>query len=468
MSPHSSHASHASHSHAVPHISRSAYKTEYETFAYSSPVHKHLCLATSPATVTSTDWDALATDTSIISLSEWLSRYSGPTDAQLLSRVTAWFAAEKFELEDVCVLAERGHLALKDVLSHIWPVYYQQQRQTGAQTYDVIDEWFCDAIAEMFSEVISRASSANAAAEHRIKTAFTEFDEEWGVYRPLRPMPPNIPIDGIPPVIQDYIKEVARYGEVGESMVTGLVLGILGSAVSGTVRLELTNGHTEPLNPAVLVLADSGGRKTSTMNTVKKPLVEIEKQLRKKEDFESRMRKIKLENIEKEITAKSRPSKTDSSTAPKKTVSELAAEARELDQLRNQKLVLESENKTWRTVIGNITPEELGHFIGRSWTHAAAMISDDTNLFNQIKDVYGTSGDKQDLYLITISGGGYSNDRRGTAPYTFDYSALSVTVMYQDDRFEQFLRRNPDVVSSGFISRFCVVYAPKMLSLIHI
>ncbi|AKJ72632.1 hypothetical protein PP301_gp090 [Gordonia phage GMA2] len=441
---------------------RSPYLTELDSFSYDSNIHRHLCNNITSGTLTADDEDELSTNETLILATEWCRSYYNPDASHdLMQRIKNWFAAGRLDIDEICVLTERGRLSFRDVLAQLWPVYYEYERKGGAQAYEALDIAWLDKVTTAFQVIISHPAAENAAAEHRVKEKFAAFDDEWGAFRPLRPMPPEIPIDGFPPVLQEYIREVSKYGEVGESMVTGLVLGILGAAVSGTIRLELTNGHTEPLNPAVLVLADSGGRKTSTLNLIRKPLQEIEKTLMDKDTRDAMMRKIRIDDLDKEISGRTRSTKPDPS-APKKSVSELAAESKELDSLRFEKMILESENKSYRTVIANITPEELGNFIARSWSNAAAMISDDTNLFNQVKDLYGGSGDKQDIYLTTISGGSYTNDRRGSATYSFDQSALSVVVMYQDDRFESLMKSNPDLTYSGFIPRLCVVYAPKM------
>lgn len=437
----------------------------FTSFDYESDLLRALCCDT-----VMPDDDAVSEElassvfaTALIQLTEWRKRYSFTgTDSEFTARVVNWHKAGLITLEDVCVFAERGKVSLKDVFTRLWPNYYAEKRLSGAAAYEVIDVWWVEHFVSAFDTVIARPASENAAEEARVKTMFAEFDETWGPYRPLRARPDEIPINGFPKVLRDVILEAAKYSEVGRDMVTGIALGSLGAAVMGTLRVEMTNGHNEPLNPAILVLADSGGRKSATFDKIVGPLREINNGFSEKDEFATKKRKLEIEKLDDEIKSRSSKKKEDPATA-KKSVAALAKEADELDELKLRKMTLESKPKKWDFLTGNATPEAVGLQISRAWSCAVTMLSSDTNIFSQAKDLYGGSGDKQDIYLEAISGSSYVNKRvTGDTSYSFPFSALSLLVMWQNTRYSDFVKKHPDFMASGFISRLCLIYSePK-------
>ena len=126
-------------------------------------------------------------------------------------------------------------------------------------------------------------------------------------------------------------------------------------------------------------------------------------------------------------------------------------------------LTLEEEALYYDSRVENVTPEEVGRLVSRSWTGALTMASDDTDIFAMAKDAYGGTGNKQEIYLKTVSGSGYSSNRvESSKNYEFSFSALSLILMTQDDRFAAFLKKNPEFIYSGFIPRLCAVWCQPM------
>ena len=295
----------------MPYTRHSHKSFDLSAFSYETPAHQAICINAVLPADTSHDVEG---NVDLLAIIEWRGRYSFTGyDAEFTQRVCNWYASRtsnRLELEDICVLVERGKLSFKEIFAKLWPIFYENQRLDGAPSYESFDEWWIIEFAETFRRVISRSSAINAGEEHRIREIFITFDDAWGIYRPLRPRPPELPINGFPRVLQEYIKAQAEYSEVGQDMVTALVLGFLGSAVTNTVRLQLSNGYVEPLNPAFLILADSGGRKTGAFDGVFEPLDEIYRTiLRPKNRKLQHFRKIEIDRLKDEIAVASKPKK---------------------------------------------------------------------------------------------------------------------------------------------------------------
>ncbi|WBF03942.1 hypothetical protein SEA_MAREELIH_189 [Gordonia phage Mareelih] len=472
---------------SIPVASVRKFAIELDNFEYQSPVLEKILTGQS---ISPSESDAI-TDINLISVAEWLRRYTEQKSSDLLHRTAVWHYHDQLTLEQVCVLVERGVLSLSYVLEEFWPYFYAQNREMGKRVSEVIDEWFIEEIATTFHAIISRPASENAAECERVLALFEAFDKEWGPLQDIKNPPSELPINGFPERIKTFIRETSSALEVSPDMVTGLALGALGAATSGTVRLKINNTHIVPLNPAILVLASSGEKKSGTNDIVMAPLKSEEAELRKADKFALRNRKISAEELKHEINGLERggsggsgggkkataapppgaapgapatapppdPSKTHSVAAA------AAATAASSADLREKKLmleVLESPALGYQTMLEDVTPEEYIHTLSLSWTCTGVIASDETNLFAQVSGLYGGQS-KMTNVNMSISGSDILVKRRNGTSITLPFTHGHMVLMTQPEAFARYLKKTPDAMSTGLLARFNVVFPKAMI-----
>lgn len=355
------------------------------------------------------------------------------------------------------------------IVTAIWPAYYVKRRQAGAEDYEPLDT---DLLGKIHAEFCLKTSG------------------DWPQLADLRSAPVKVPLDGFPAGIKEYVQEVSKKLEVDHDMITGLILGALGSAVTNTVRVEFHDRH-EPLNPAILILADSGERKTPAFEAVMGPLREIQLELEERNleaiddrEIDLGMIKAKLAQatgkVKKEHSAGDPPashaSPSKNGTGPaiagpvvvpagaaSAAAMSVSASEDDLRKLRKAELVLSKPGLRFGSLVDNVTPEALGELLGLSWTAFVTMLSDETDIFEHGSGMYGSKGmSKWQTYLKAISGSGLKITRKGILDRTLPWSCLSMLVMTQPRIYENFIKNNSTTDENGFSARMAVIYPREM------
>ena len=86
---------------------------------------------------------------------------------------------------------------------------------------------------------------------------------------------PPFPVHALPPVLRDFVREVAETTQVPADMPAMAVLGVIAACTAGRYEVALT-AHSEPCNLYLLCGMEPGERKSQTMKTVTAPLHEVE------------------------------------------------------------------------------------------------------------------------------------------------------------------------------------------------
>lgn len=425
-----------------------------------------------------------------------MSLYSRPlVDEDLQSVVPRWYDKKMLTVEEVMTMVVGGVLDYKRVFKDLWVVYARAQHNAGVEAYESVDMMWAYEVTDAMSEVTAQPVSVITASTGELVARIKTFYEEWGDLKSLRKRPPKIPIDHFPRDIRVFIEEYTKYAEIGQDMVTGLCLGALGAAVSHTVRYD-QSGHEEPLTLAMLMLSSSGERKSGTYRSVMKPLKNIERELIKRDEHARRSREIEISNIQAEIALRERgggkraPGEPGgipggyaaaagvgagshdrsgvtgmgASSGSHSAEATATADAVELNVMKMKLKTLESQQFSYASIFEDITPEALAHKIAQSWTGSAAIMSDDSNLFEQASGMYGAGQSKFQIYLKASSGEDNLVTRRGdTGSRYVPAMSLSMSVMLQPEIYEGFIARNPAAVSSGLVPRMCVLFPEQMI-----
>ena len=153
------------------------------------------------------------------------------------------------------------------------------------------------------ADVDTTASNADTAAIPTFKQ-----------YKPLvtlQAMLPPFPCDALPNVIREYVEAVALNSQTSVEMAGMISLGVLATALQGKYCVQAPNGHTEPLNMFLAIIAEPGERKSSVMHAMTDCLREYEyayndahkaeilRNRREREDLEYKIAQLKQKMMRK-------------------------------------------------------------------------------------------------------------------------------------------------------------------------
>lgn len=89
---------------------------------------------------------------------------------------------------------------------------------------------------------------------------------------------PSFPLDALPGVVGDFVREVAESRQVPVDMPAVAALGVLALCGAGQYRVVFV-GHSEPLNLYIVCAMDPGSRKSQTLEDLTRPVHEAEARL---------------------------------------------------------------------------------------------------------------------------------------------------------------------------------------------
>jgi hypothetical protein len=102
----------------------------------------------------------------------------------------------------------------------------------------------------------------------------------WGPLPDLSaPSAPAFPFAGLPPVLAEPIREIARFVQVEKEAVGAVALGVVSAAIRGAFEVQVTGDYREPVNLYLLVAMESGARKSELVKRLAKPLYDYERRL---------------------------------------------------------------------------------------------------------------------------------------------------------------------------------------------
>jgi len=107
----------------------------------------------------------------------------------------------------------------------------------------------------------------------------TEFDESVPTPLDRSTMLPNFPVDVMPPVVADRVREVAEATQTDPGMSGTVALGVMATTAGGYVEVHVRQGYSEPTNLFMAIVARPGERKSAVCTLMTNPLVDLEREL---------------------------------------------------------------------------------------------------------------------------------------------------------------------------------------------
>lgn len=264
------------------------------------------------------------------------------------------------------------------------------------------------------------------------KHTLAEIGESWPHYKEKS-------------LLEDAVLQASEHTQVAYEMALSSALGVMSAACQGLVKVAYPNGHSIPTSLFILILAESGERKTSLDSLFTKPLNDFQKTKnisykKAQSDYQRQLSNWKLK--EKELQKKMRVSIRND-----RDITEVEQALQQLDQ------VIPAPPNNYKLIYQNTTPSALLFSMYKN-TPLAFLLSNEAGSL-----LKGPALSDLSLLNSLWDGKDISVDRRATESFTLSDAHLSASIMVQPGILKRFIEeRGDEATDSGFFARFLVVY----------
>lgn len=275
---------------------------------------------------------------------------------------------------------------------------------------------------------------------------------EWGAPLPLVSIDTTAepyPIESLPKVLADAIKEVQAYVKAPLPMVATSALSALAVAGQGQVNIRRDSKLISPCSLFSLVLAESGERKSTIDSFFTCVITDYEAAKREEAKPE-----IKAFNAELKAWTSKQAGKLDAIKQASKAGKPTLSLENELHELENSKPI---EPKIERLIYGDTTPEGLAYNLATKWATGAVISSEAGVVFGG----HAMNGDSvmRNMAVLNVlwDGGTHTVDKRTSESFMVRNARLSMCLAIQPIAIMEFLRKAGDIArGSGFLARFLI------------
>ena len=259
------------------------------------------------------------------------------------------------------------------------------------------------------------------------------------------------PIDALPEKMRAAVEQVVSHVQAPEALVASTAIASLSLASQAYINVQRDSTLIGPASLFLMVIADSGERKSTCEKHFLSPI----------KDFEERERRRRQEDIKKYATemsgwdSKVQGVKHKITSLMKKGVSTADAE-KTLSTLMNAR---PEEPLIPRLLYSDATPEALATGLAKGWPSGGVMSSEGGVVF-------GSHGMSSDSVMRTLAmqnelwdGGSIHYDRKTTESITVSNVRFSMFIQVQGATLTEFLNRSGDLFRGiGSFARFLVSY----------
>lgn len=255
---------------------------------------------------------------------------------------------------------------------------------------------------------------AKEQAIHKLKHELCE--PEWNPPIPFDEVKlPSFPVQFLPPPLCEWVKAVSENTETPVDMAAVCVLAMLSCALQGKFKVHPKSGYDEPLNLYILLIANSGERKSLIVKLMTRPIYGYEDKENKRRWETMEDEQAKLSSWKKQIDMLEREGKTVKAA-------ELRAKYRELENTRTRPL---------RLIADDVTSEALTSLLAEN-KGLMTIISTEGGLFDTLAGRYSNSVSIDPL-LKAYSGDRIQVDRKGRESEIIRDPALTMLLTAQDN-----------------------------------
>jgi hypothetical protein len=270
--------------------------------------------------------------------------------------------------------------------------------------------------------------------------------DEWTELIPLGDYSalPEFPVNVLPEIGHEMVKAVSGVNQVDPGMTASIYLSILSSCTAKKADINLIS-HKEPLNIYTCSILPSGNRKSSTMETMTKPLYEYQaKQQEAMQDTirgalnAHRIREAQLTRLQKQAANADDPAVRNRHQMDADEV------AREISENPVPKAPL--------LIVDDVTTEALGIHMAEN-NERMAVMSAEGGIFELMAGRYNDKNGNLDLYLKAHPGDSWSSHRVGREAKTMQSPALTMCLTVQPEVIRE-IGGNKQFRGRGLLARF--------------
>jgi len=246
---------------------------------------------------------------------------------------------------------------------------------------------------------------------------------------------PEFPIESLPPVLRNYVQEVAENKEVSVDMPAMMGLATVAAASAKRFVVCPRPGWKEPSNAFVLTVSPPGTRKSAVHESMCRPL----------QDYETKIIEGARGNVMKyQSLCRALENK-------QKRLEKKGGSQSELDEVNA--LLADKKDVHLPTVMtSDATPEQMAVLMKNNHGRLALFSAEGT-VFNVMSGLYTKGQPHYDVYLQGHSGDRIAVDRVGRERVVVNHPALTVCICVQPDIFSS-LHHKQAMVGSGLLARF--------------
>jgi len=259
---------------------------------------------------------------------------------------------------------------------------------------------------------------------------------------------PGFPLEAIPKrlcALREFCEAVAESLQVPVDSVVFLVLAVGGAALAKRIEVHVLPDWTEPVNIFVVVVMESGERKSAVFRIVVAPLIEFEQEENERlapliEQNQAELAMLTAEK--KHLHGKAaKATKPDERQAARQRVKELA------EQIRTTKIIF-----ALQLTADDATPEAVGQLLHEQGGRIALM-SPEGDVFDLMAGRYSDGVGRLGVYLKGHAGDDYKLNRVSRANEYVRRPALTVGLAVQPD-VQRGLMEKPGFRGRGLLARF--------------
>lgn len=274
---------------------------------------------------------------------------------------------------------------------------------------------------------------SKAEAIHKLKYELTQ--PKW---RPPIPFDevelPHFPVDAFPASLRDWVKSVAKNTATPVDMAAVCTLAVLSCALQGKYAVYAKEGYAEPLNLYILLIANSGERKSAVVRLMTEPIYRYEDRENEERGQIIAQEQAEMERLKSQILALKQNGKGADAT-------ELMKRCREMEK---------NPTKMLRMLADDVTPEALTSMIAEN-NGILTIISTEGGLFDTFAGRYSNTL-SIDTILKAYSGDRIRVDRKGRESEVINNPALTLLLSAQSNVLDG-LMQNAAFKSRGLTAR---------------
>lgn len=291
------------------------------------------------------------------------------------------------------------------------------------------------------------------AVKRCIDAATVPSPDDWPECKPLlaQYQAKPYPLRALPVTVRRAVEEVARFVKAPIALIAASALGAMALATQALYDVQRTRGLFGPTSLYLLVIAESGERKSSSDKHFTKAIRAFVEQ--KREEAKPLIDAYKAEH--EAWAAKSSGLKEWIKGNASKGIATTKQE-RELQRLQAQE---PKRPRVPKLLLMDATPEALCHSLAYQWPSGGITASEG----GAVLGGHGMTSDSKMRYLSLLNllwdGGDISVDRKSSESFTVKGARFSIAIQVQEAVIREFFSNDRDLSrGSGFMARFLMCW----------